>query len=416
MTDIAIVGTGPYGLSIAAHLRRLGVPYRIFGRTMDSWISHMPKGMMLKSDGFASNIYDPEQNATLQQYCSENGINYSDRGTPVRLDTFCNYGLWFRDRMVPGLEEKLVRSIQPDPKGFLVGLDTGEKLSVKYVILAVGITHFGYIPENLRHLPAEFLTHSFQQADPALFRGRSVAVVGGGSSAIDLAGLLHEAGADVQLIAREDALKFHEKTTVDKPRSLWEQLRSPISGLGPGLKSRLFANAPELFHRLPERYRIDTVKTFLGPSGAYFSKEMVIGKVPLVLGYAIKAASVVGNQVSLELRTKEGEERELRVEHVIAGTGYRVDLNRLSFLSQSFRDQVRIAEGSPVLSSNFESSVPNLYFTGLAAAYSFGPVMRFAFGAGHTAKQLAHHLSREVARGRSWSAVPESEVTTVKGD
>jgi len=47
MIETAIIGAGPYGLSIAAHLRTRGISFRIFGRPMDSWVGHMPKGMML---------------------------------------------------------------------------------------------------------------------------------------------------------------------------------------------------------------------------------------------------------------------------------------------------------------------------------------------------------------------------------
>ena len=414
MLEAAIVGTGPYGLSIAAHFRRLGISYRIFGRPMDSWISHMPKGMLLKSDGFASNIYDPASQFTLKQFCAERGVPYADLGTPVRLETFSEYGLAFRDRMVPDLEEKLVSSIEPFQEGFSLRLDNGETLAAKRVVLAVGITHFAQIPANLQHLPPDFLTHSFEHSNPHVFRGRSVAVIGGGSSAIDLAGLLHEAGAEVQLIARESALKFHEKMPTDRPRPLWQQLRAPLSGLGPGLKSRFFANSPQLFHRLPESYRLNTVRTFLGPSGAWFAKDMVIGKVPLVLGYSVAKAEVTGNRVSLQLRSDDGSERKLQVEHVIAGTGYRVDLNRLTFLSPSLRTKLRTAEGSPVLSSSFESSVPGLYFTGLAAASSFGPVMRFAFGAGYTARHLSDKIAETSFHGRAWGTVPE--VHTAKGE
>src|SRR5271157_3631625 len=103
MIEAAIIGTGPYGLSIAAYFRRLGIPYRIFGRPMESWRSHMPKGMMLKSDGFASNIYDPAGEFTLKQFCLARGIEYADMGIPVRLETFSAYGLAFRDRLVPDL-------------------------------------------------------------------------------------------------------------------------------------------------------------------------------------------------------------------------------------------------------------------------------------------------------------------------
>src|ERR1700758_3638580 len=108
MLEIAIIGAGPYGLSAAAHLRSLGLPFRIFGRLMDSWLAHMPKGMLLKSDGFASNIHDPAGEFTLQKFCAERGIEYADLGVPVKLETFSAYALAFRERLVPELEDKLV--------------------------------------------------------------------------------------------------------------------------------------------------------------------------------------------------------------------------------------------------------------------------------------------------------------------
>ncbi len=148
MLETAIVGAGPYGLSIAAHFRRRGIPFRIFGRPMDSWLNHMPKGMMLKSDGFASDIYDPEKAFTLRQFCAERGIQYADTGVPVQLDTFSTYGLAFRDRMVPELEDKLVANIDRAPGGFALRLEDGETFQARKVVLAVGITHFEHVPEN----------------------------------------------------------------------------------------------------------------------------------------------------------------------------------------------------------------------------------------------------------------------------
>ena len=259
MLNTAIVGAGPYGLSIAAHFRRRGIPFRIFGRPMDSWLAHMPKGMMLKSDGFASNIYDPERAFTLRQFCAERGIEYADAGMPVRLETFAAYGLAFRDRMVPELEDKLVVSVDRLPDGFRLQLEDGETLQARTVVLAVGITHFEYVPENLAHLPPEFLSHSARHHEVEPFRGRNVVVIGGGASALDLAGLLHEAGASVQLVSRRTELKFHSQPT-GKPRSRWQQIRHPQSGLGPGLRSRFFADAPAAFHYLPERLRLEVVR------------------------------------------------------------------------------------------------------------------------------------------------------------
>ena len=360
---------------------------------------HMPKGMMLKSDGFASDIYDPEKAFTLRQFCAERGIEYADAGVPVRLDTFSAYGLAFRDRMVPELEDKLVVSVERVTGGFLLRLEDGETFQARRVVLAVGITHFEYVPENLAHLPAEFLSHSARHREVEPFRGRNVVVIGGGASALDLAGLLHEAGADVQLVSRREELKFHSQPT-GKPRSQWQQIRHPQSGLGPGMRSRFFANAPGLFYYLPERLRLEAVRRSLGPSGGWFIRDKVVGKVPLHLGCTPQGAEVKNGRVHLSVQAADGSKREIVTEHIIAATGYRVDLERLKFLNPEIRSQIKTVAGAPVLSSTFESSMPGLYFAGVAAANSFGPVMRFAFGAGFAARTLTRALAKS-ARERA---------------
>jgi thioredoxin reductase len=366
---------------------------------MHSWLEHMPEGMSLKSDGFASNIYDPDQAFTLKQFCAERGIPYADTGKPVSLETFCAYGLAFRERMLPELEEKLVESVERSGEGFAVRLDDGESFTARRVVLAVGISHFQYVPPALAHLPAPYVSHSAAHRKLEPFKGRSVAVIGGGASALDLAGLLHEAGADVQLISRRTDLVFHSKPT-GKARSLWQRLRNPASGLGPGLSSKFFSDAPWLFHFLPEDMRLRAVQRALGPSGGYFIKDMVVGKVPLVLGHTPDQADVQDGKVRLRLRSlketsngnSNGTTKEVVVDHVIAATGYKVDLERLQFLSPDLRSQVQTVNGAPVLTSNFESSMRGLYFAGVAAANTFGPVMRFAFGAGFAARRLAKTL------------------------
>jgi thioredoxin reductase len=405
MLSTAIIGAGPYGLSVAAHFRRSGVPFRIFGRPMDSWLAHMPKGMMLKSDGFASNIYDPENAFTLGQFCAERGIEYADTGLSVRLQTFTAYGLAFRDRMVPELEDKLVASVDRLPDGFSLQLEDGETVQARAVVLAIGITHFAHVPENLAHLPAEFLSHSARHHEVEPFRGRDVVVIGGGSSALDLAGLLHEAGAHVQLVSRRGELKFHSQPS-GKPRSRWQQIRHPQSGLGPGMRSRFFANSPMAFHYLPDRFRVEAVRRTLGPSGGWFIRDKVIGKVPLHLGCTPRGAEVRDASVHLSVRAADGSEREIVTEHIIAATGYKVDLERLRFLNAEIRSKLMTVNGVPVLSSSFESSIPGLYFVGVAAANSFGPVMRFAFGAGFAARTLTRTLTTSLSREPASVSVP----------
>src|SRR5277367_1338481 len=412
MLDTVIVGAGPYGLSIAAHLRRSGVSFRIFGRPMDSWRDHMPKGMMLKSDGFASNIYAPGGALSLQEYCAQRGIDYHHTEIPVRLDTFSDYGLAFRQRFLPELEEKNVVAITRLPEGFSLSLDSGEEVRTRRVVLAIGITHFKYVPEPFAHLPADRVSHSYQHHDLEPFRGRSVAVIGGGASAIELSGLLKEAGADVQLVARRKELVFHTPPVVGKRRSLWQRIRNPQSGLGPGLKSRFFANSPSLFRYLSESTRLELVRTTLDPSAGWTSKKQVVGHVPLQLGLTPTGAAVVDGKIHLKLRAPDGSERELVTEHIITGTGYRVDLERLKFLSPEIRRDIATVESVPVLSSTFESSVPGLYFVGLVAANTFGPVMRFAFGAGFAARRITKAMTS--ARSRNKASVPAAGVVAAR--
>jgi thioredoxin reductase len=242
-----------------------------------------------------------------------------------------------------------------------------------------------------------------------------VVVVGGGASAIELSGLLGEAGANVQLVARREELVFHNPPPIGKKRSLWQRIRNPQSGLGPGMKSRFFANSPELFRRLPENTRLEFVRTALGPSAGWTSKKQVVGKVPLLLGMTPLSAEVLDGRVRLRLRARDGSEREVVADHVITGTGYKVDLRRLEFLNPEIREQLAVVNGSPALSATFESSVPGLYFIGLAAANTFGPVMRFAFGAGFAARRVAKAM--KALRSRQPAAAPAIHaVNTAKNE
>jgi len=254
VTNVAIIGAGPYGLSIAAHLRSLGVDYRLFGRPLDTWKNHMPAGMMLKSDGFASNLSAPGTEGTLAAYCARNGHAYHDTRVPVSLDLFVEYALDFQQRFVPEIEVRYVSMVERTGKSFTLSLDDGEILTADLVVIATGITHLESMPAELADLPREFATHSSAHSDLGQFANRDVTVVGAGSSAIDLATLLHEAGATTHLVARSERLKFSSPPGRD-PRSRWERVRHPSSGLGPGLRSWLFQNLPSLYRFLPGRLR-----------------------------------------------------------------------------------------------------------------------------------------------------------------
>jgi lysine/ornithine N-monooxygenase len=395
--DVAIVGAGPYGLSIAAHLRALDIPFRIFGQPMLSWQNHMPRGMFLKSEGFASNLYDPQASFTLANYCTELGLPYNDVGKPVPLEVFIAYGLEFQKRLVPELEHTDIQLIkEADPSGgFALETSNGETFQASNVVVAAGITHFGYLPPVLSGHSTEFVTHSYEHADLSRFRDRAVAVVGGGASAIDLAVGLHEAGASVTLIARRSAIAFHEQQS---KRSLVQKMLAPRSGLGVGWRSWLCTNAPLVFHSMPASLRIRAVERHLGPAPGWFMKDRAVGRFPFLLGSTISQVRVRDGKVCLTYKDKSQEEHSLEVDHIIGATGYRVEMDRLGFIDHGLLRQIQTLNGSPILDRSFESSVKRLYLTGVAAANSFGPLMRFAYGADFTARRVTRQLAHSVAR------------------
>jgi thioredoxin reductase len=393
-TDVAVVGAGPYGLSLAAHIAAANIEFRIFGRSMDAWRNHMPEGMLLKSDGFASNLYDPAEEFPLSRYCQERGIDYDDEREAVQLETFLDYGRVFGSRFAPNLDERLVASIAPAARGFGLRLENGEALHARRVVLAIGIGHFPYTPPNLAALAPELGSHSYEHHKLAKFGGRRVAVVGGGASAIDLASLLQERGCEAQLICRGRALKFGTPTD-GKRRSLWQRIRHPRSGLGPGLRSRLCTDAPLLFHALPAPLRLEIVRRHLGPFASWRMRDKFAKCAPALTGHEILSAQPKDRRVELSLKAPDGRTVLESFDHVIAATGYRVDLRRLSFLDSTLQAALARVNETPVLSSRFESSVKGLFFVGPVAANSFGPLMRFAFGARFASRRLIPCLGRQ---------------------
>jgi predicted ATP-grasp superfamily ATP-dependent carboligase/flavin-dependent dehydrogenase len=393
-TDVAVIGAGPYGLAISAHLSAHGVPHEIFGEPMDTWRSHMPAGMLLKSEGFASNISDPRGERTLERYCAERGIEYGSLAAPIRLDTFTGYGRWFQEQVVPGLRLNRVDLVKRTADSFELRLDTTETLRARRVVVATGVQDLAYLPPQLSGLPSDAVAHCYDYGDPMVSRGSEVAVVGAGQSALEAAALIHEQGGIVHVILRSERVSWNSKPG-GSSRPLRERLRYPESGLGEGMEQRICASFPLGFHAMPQRRRVGAAYGILGPAGSWWLRPRIEGHVDVRCGRAVTEARVEDGGVRLTLQGPTGVE-ELRVNKVVAGTGYRADLDRLQFLDSALRRSITSIGGvpdAPVLDRWFQSSVADLYFVGYTAAVSFGPLMRFVYGTNFTARRLARHFA-----------------------
>lgn len=406
-SDVVVVGAGPYGLSAAAHLNARGADVRVFGEAMSFWDRNMPGGMCLRSPWEASQLSDPSRSLTVDAFQIATGTPVS---RPIPLDRFVAYGRWFQNRAVPNLEQRKVAEIEKDATGFRVVLADGEMVRCRRVIIAGGIGPFAETPPQFKGIPRDLASHSSEQKDLQRFRGQRVVVIGGGQSALESAALLHESGADVELLVRANGLEW----TWQRP---WLHTFRPVGAVlyawpdvGPAFVSHAVAR-PSFYRKLPRWLQDSWRAKAVRANGVGWLKPR-IRDVNISCGRAVVSATASRNRV--ELKLSDGSKRS--VDHVLMATGYRIDVRKYEFLSESLVSAVRLVDGCPVLSTGFESSVPGLHFLGAPGVYSYGPLMRFVAGADFAARQVSRSVVR--ARGKAIShrvspALQTQETVTV---
>jgi hypothetical protein len=383
--DVAIIGAGPYGLSAGVHLKAKGVAACVFGEPMEFWAHKMPEGMLLRSPRVASSLSDPDGVFTLEAY---EAASKKEPCAPLPLDTFVEYGRWFRHQLGSDLDQRTVRRVERDQPGFRLTLQDGEQIRATYVVIAAGIGPFRKKPAVFQNLSPQQAVHCYEGRDVRRFAGKRVAVIGAGQSALESAALLHEANAQVEVIVRESHLRWIGMHS-------WLHHMGPISSLlysphdvGPVGISRLVAY-PKIVSRIPLKLR-DRIRTrAVRPAGSRWLPER-LAAVKITTGRSVSQATASGDEVALKL--DDGSER--RVDHILLGTGYQVDISRYDFLPPDLATAIEQFDGYPRLGSGFRCSVPGLYFIGATAARSFGPLLYFVAGTEFASRELVSHLSR----------------------
>lgn len=389
---VLVIGAGPYGLSLAAHLQSRNVPFRIVGDPMGGWTNHMPTGMLLKSQPWASSMASPDSAYSIDRFYAQQGIAYEPVFHFVPIKTFIGYGESFRRRYVPRVERRTVVSLSQIRGGFRACFDDGEVVEAGRVVVAVGLAAFKYLPRMVDQLPRDLVSHSSEYGPFDKLRGKRIIVVGSGSSAIDLAVLLHEAGIEVSMLARASNLQWGEPPTV---RPIIERLRYPDSGIGTSWPFMVAVHAPLAVHYLPDHLRLRFAYTGgLGPLGGYVMRHRFERQVKTFFGRRIDRVKLNRGAVDLYVFGNESGGEVLSADHVIFATGYKIDVSRLGFLDPAMVSRIKLIEAAPRLSRHYESSVPGLHFIGPAAAPSFGPVCRFVYGTTHPAQHLSRYFGR----------------------
>jgi cation diffusion facilitator CzcD-associated flavoprotein CzcO len=385
--DVAVIGAGPYGLSVAAHLRASGLEVKIFGKPMSFWDSHMPAGMFLRSPWVASFLSDPKRDHTLDAYREASGNHFS---APVPLSRFVEYGKWFQRELVPEVDPRWVQRVSFGSHGFRLSLEGGEEIDSQRVVVAAGIEPFASRPPQFKELPIALASHSVDHKDLGKFRGRRVLVVGGGQSALESGALLHENGAEAEIVLRAPAARFlGERQWMHEVGIISRLLYAPPD-VGPALLSHLVAR-PRYFRLLPPRLRQRFDVRSVRPAGARWLRPR-LQDVPITAGRSVALAERANDLVKITL--DDGSVRE--VDHVLLATGYRIDISKYNFLSHEILSQVSQVNNYPRLNAGFETSVVGIHFVGAPAAWSFGPLLRFVAGTEFTTRALKRGILKSL--------------------
>ena len=387
-TEIAVIGAGPHGLGATERLRAAGREVCVIGEPMSFWHT-MPEGLWMRSRRNGSSIGDVTGPLSMEGYTAATQAVVERH---LSLKTFIEYGLWYQQQVAPDVIRRQVVQLERVDSGFRLTFNDGTHLRAGRVLVATGIAEFTRRPAMLRQLPDEFASHVADHGDYEQFRGKSVAIIGAGQSALESAALMHEGGADVEVLARQPQVHYlHGDGLIDGLGRFAPLFYAPTD-VGPIGISRLVAT-PEIFRRFPRPLFDVIAARAIRPAGASWLKPR-LPKVPITPGAVVTSATPRHGKLDLQL--SNGTQRQ--VDHLLFATGYDVDIRRYPFLDRALADQIRCADGYPVLKRGLESSVPRLHFLGAPAARSFGPVMRFVAGSWFGSKAIAKTVAAQDGR------------------
>lgn len=354
MLDVIIIGSGPFGISLAAHAVASKLEYKLFGYPMDFWKNQMPQDMFIRTPHEFVSFSDSKDELTIQQFSEETG---TELVTPLPRPIFVAYANWFAEKAGIEFTKELVTKVIQKDGYYEVTSDSGDQFLTKNIIVATGVEHYKHLPNLLSNFPAHLVSHTSGYTSFEQFKGKKVVVLGSGQSAWEAAGLLHREGADVELVYRKEGPNY----------------------AGSRENEIALRDVGDIFYNLP----LEEKKPGWGQSSgsvAHFLKPYVEGIVPQNAGVAVEKVEQI-NEDEMKLVLSNGTEKI--VNHIIAATGFHINLDKVPFFNTELLATIEREEGYsqfPKLNEAFESSVPGLYFAGPLSSHSHGPTFRFILG------------------------------------
>lgn len=378
---IAVVGAGPFGLSVAAHVAGANV----FGEPLHTWRRHMPQDMLLRSAWEETSLSAPA-GGTIDDFALHTG---TPRQEPLPLQTFLRYGEWFQGRFVRDADPNDVVQIEPAGRGLRVVTAAGDEHDADAAVIAVGVMPFAHAPGPFADAVGEGVHFATERLPDSELSGRRVAVIGAGQNALESAGNAARAGAEVELLARSHVRWFADRepeTARGRVGDRIYRLAYPAVGYGPPPLNRLVLH-PDLFAALPARVRVALNRRLLRAGGSPWLRSLVDGKVRVTEGVSVRRLE---RGDPLRLHLDDGSVRD--VDRVLLGTGYRFDVAKLPFIAPELARGIRSEAGWPVLDRAFRSTDRRVFFVGYPAEYRFGPISRFVLGTAFTARRVGAAL------------------------
>lgn len=375
-TDFLIIGAGPFGLALAAYARHLGIDFLIAGKPMEFWKKNMPEGMYLRSASDWS--LDPTDRFSIMNYLKTLGKTPKDV-EPLSLDFYLQYAQWFQEGAGIQIIPMYVSRLDQVNGSFQVWMENGDGIEAKNIVVAIGMGYFKNQPPALASiLPEGRYQHTCDAVQLSRMKGRRVLIIGGRQSAFEWTALLNDNGAaEVYLVHRHESPKFAEAD--------WTWVPPLVDGM---------AENPAWFRTLPQEEKDAIAKRMWG-EGRLKVEPWLEKRVMKSTTHIHEKASVVscGVRADNALDVKLDNGTSFVVDDIILATGYKVELERVSFLKKSnVFEHIEVKNGFPVLDPHFQSSVKGLYFTSMPAGQDFGPFFGFTVSVRTSAKIIGNAL------------------------